>query len=170
MRQGTNLTTLTWLDAGSLVAESRNGVVLTNTYDGLLRRASVAVHGQAASRSEFGYDTASRLLVVSNAAAVSATYGYLAHSALVGELTFRRQGATRLAHGRTSDALNRLTDARTLALAGGVGGFSSAVLPAQHQWTDACQASLARVSGARLLTLDRGFTRFAGRDCRIFGA
>jgi YD repeat-containing protein len=79
----------------------------------------VAVHGQAASRSEFGYDAASRLLVVSNAAAVSATYGYLAHSALVGELTFRRQGAVRLAHGRTYDALNRLTDARALTISGG---------------------------------------------------
>lgn len=122
-----------------------------------------------------------------------------------------------MAHGRTYDALNRLTDARTLALAGGsfragygynavgqrtnmtladgarwryqydvhgqltlgkkswsdgvpvaggVGGFSSAVLPAQHQWTDACQAALVRGSGARLVTLDRGFTRFAGLDCR----
>ena len=46
VQQGTNLTALAWHDAGALASESRNGVVLTNAYDALLRRASVAVQGQ----------------------------------------------------------------------------------------------------------------------------
>ena len=124
VQQGTNLTGFAWHDVGALVAESRNGLVLTNAYDTLLRRASVAVQGQSATLSQFGFDAASRLSVVSNAAAASVTYGYLANSALVGEMTFRRQGATRMAHARTFDALNRLTDTRTLALAGA--GFRAA--------------------------------------------
>lgn len=118
VQQGTNLTTLLYNDAGQLVSESRNGLIVTNSFDSFLRLERQTLKVATPFTNFFAYDDASRLLAVSNSAAASATYGYLANSALVGAIDFAKQGTTRLKHRRDYDALNRLTDTRALAVGG----------------------------------------------------
>ena len=60
----------------------------------------------------YGYDAASRLVLVSNVQSsipFSATYSYLANSSLVGQIAFKHGGATAMTTTKQYDYLNRLT-------------------------------------------------------------
>ena len=102
-------------DAGELLTESYNGgplngLSVSNSYDGLLRRTKVAVlnGGSVLYQTTYSYDPASRLSTVSDGTN-SASYGYLANSPLVGQITFKQNGATRMTTTKQYDFLNRLT-------------------------------------------------------------
>jgi RHS repeat-associated protein len=71
---------------------------VTNSYDTALRRSALTffrTNVAAALTVSYGYDTAGRLSTVGDGAA-QATYGYLANSALVEEITFRQSGTQRM--------------------------------------------------------------------------
>jgi YD repeat-containing protein len=53
-----------------------NGLAVTNAYDRFLRRTNLALNTQAATLTQFGYDTAGRLQSVTNG-------NYTATSAIV---------------------------------------------------------------------------------------
>ena len=57
----------------------------------------------------YGYDTASRLQVVSNGV-YSATYSYAPNSPLVGNITFAQNGTTKMVTTKQWDNLKRLAD------------------------------------------------------------
>jgi hypothetical protein len=57
-----------------------------------------------------GYDAASRLASVSDRTNL-AQYAYLTNSALVGNITFSRNGASRMSTAKNYDHLDRLTNA-----------------------------------------------------------
>ena len=94
-----SLATLTWNDAGECTSESWSGGTLdqcsvTRGYDLLGRRTSLAAayNGTTLAAATYGYDGASRLQSVAQAAgtysvAASATYSYLAASPLVSQTT-----------------------------------------------------------------------------------
>ena len=104
---GTGAHTLTCNDAGQLLTESfpNSGLVVTNTYDSLLRRSSLS--GIGVSPVQYGYDAASRLSSVTNGI-YTASYTYLPYSSLVSSLLFQSGGTTRMATTKTWDNLNRL--------------------------------------------------------------
>jgi RHS repeat-associated protein len=104
---GTGPHALTYNDPGQLLTESfpNSGAVVTNSYDGLLRRATLAFPGGTAT---YGYDAASRLNAVTNGA-YTASYTYLPYSSLVSNLVFKSGGAARMTTTKTWDNLNRLS-------------------------------------------------------------
>jgi RHS repeat-associated protein len=109
--QFTNTTALTYSTLERVLKEgSTSGILnslgVTNTYDSLLRRSSVAVDGYSASLTRFAYGDASRLLTVSNGVN-SAGYQYVQNSDLVQTLTFKNGGTTRATTTRVYDNLNR---------------------------------------------------------------
>ncbi len=102
-------------DAGQVLAESwsggvLNGLVVSNSYDSLLRRSSLSAATSALSlpSSAFGYDSASRLSSVTSGSSV-AQYSYLPNASLVDTLTFTQGGVTRMTTTKQYDGLNRLT-------------------------------------------------------------
>jgi RHS repeat-associated protein len=110
--------TLLYSDADGLLSETfsggaLNGMVVTNVFDALGRRATNGVFysGQWRAQSAYTYDNASRLATASLPLAnVSATYGRdIANSPLLSALTFREGGNTRLTVSRNYDLLDRLT-------------------------------------------------------------
>jgi YD repeat-containing protein len=111
---GTNSTeSLAYNLANELLSESYsggllNGLSVTNAYDSFLRRTAVALSNQPSTLIQFGYDNASRLLLVTNGLS-TATYTYLANSPLVGQITFKSNSVTSMTTGKTYDYLNRLT-------------------------------------------------------------
>ena len=100
--------------AGQLLAESYSGGVLdglsvTNGYDSLLRRSSLAaLHNSSFLLHTFGFDSASRVSAVSDGTN-SATYAYLANSPLVDTVVFQQNATTRMTRTNRYDYLNRLT-------------------------------------------------------------
>jgi RHS repeat-associated protein len=108
--------TLTYNLANELLGESfaggpLAGLAVTNGYDQFMRRTNLtALAASLLSRTIYGYDAASRLATVSDANNNTATYSYLANSALVGEILFQTNSATRMTTLRTCDYLNRLTE------------------------------------------------------------
>ena len=107
VNQGTNLTSLLLNDAGQILSETLNGVTVTNTYDSLLRRASVAMSGQSSTLTSYGFDAASRLSYATNGQ-FTTTYSYLANSPLVSQIVFKSNSVTRMTTTKTYDFLNRL--------------------------------------------------------------
>jgi RHS repeat-associated protein len=113
---GTNAVVLAYNDATQLLMESNSagtlaGLAVTNGYDQFLRRTNVVtLSPQLAvlNWTSYGYDTESRLLVVSNDDN-SATYGYLANSPLVGQIQFKQGSTLRMTTTKNYDSLNRLT-------------------------------------------------------------
>src|SRR5258705_11988692 len=105
--QGANTTTMIYGDAGQLLSEAFNGLSVTNTYDSLLRRNSVALTSDSSTLVQYGY-AASRLSSVTNNA-YTATYAYHTDSPLVNSITFKQSGTTRLTTTKSYDNLNRLT-------------------------------------------------------------
>ncbi len=101
-------------DAGQLLTETHTagplaGIVVTNSYDALLRRSSLAMVGTDVSPVQFGYDLASRLDSVGQASLL-AQYAYTPHlPGLVSNVTFTAGGTNRLVTTKTFDALNRLS-------------------------------------------------------------
>lgn len=102
-------------DAGQLVAEVHgagvlDGLIVTNTYDHLLRRTNLAALNASTglTATAYGYDYASRLATVSDGTN-SAHYGYLANSALVESIAFKQSGTTRMTTTKSYDYVNRLT-------------------------------------------------------------
>ena len=106
-----------YTDAGSLLAESYSGgplsgLSITNGYDEFLRRTNLSLlspSSQLLSSASYSYDTASRLLTVSDGTN-SATYEYLDNSALVEQITFATNGTTVMTTTKGYDFVNRLTD------------------------------------------------------------
>ncbi|HWV99695.1 MAG TPA: RHS repeat-associated core domain-containing protein [Candidatus Acidoferrum sp.] len=115
--QGSATATDSFDNANDLLTENYSGgtlagLAVTNGYDTLMRRTNLvllspqsAVLGSAA----YVYDAASRLQTVSDPNNNSATYGYLANSALIGQITFKQGATTRMTTIKTYDLLNRLT-------------------------------------------------------------
>jgi RHS repeat-associated protein len=108
-RGGVASLTFTYNDAGSLTSETQNGVVVTNRYDEFQRRTNVAVviDGITVSSAGYSYDDAGRLLSVTDGTS-SATYGYVANSRLVAQISFRQNGTTRMTTTKSYNSLNRL--------------------------------------------------------------
>ena len=99
--------------AGQLLAETHTagplaGLVVTNSYDSLLRREQLSVVGTAGPAVRFAYDSASRLQTVS-AGTLSAAYAYVPGApGLVSNVTFWSAGAPLMKTAKTYDNLNRL--------------------------------------------------------------
>jgi RHS repeat-associated protein len=113
---GTTSLTKIYNDAGHLLREfysggPLNGIGVTNVYDHLLRRTNVST---VAASTGYGYDTASRLLTVSDGTN-SATYDYLDYSPLVEQIVFATNGTTVMTTTKGYDFLNRLTNTTTLS-------------------------------------------------------
>jgi RHS repeat-associated protein len=109
---GPTICAMTYNNAGQLLTESYtggplNGLSVTNTYDTLMRRRAIGLASQPSTLTEFGYDNASRLRVVSGGTN-GATYTYLANSPLVSQITFTNNGATRMTTTKQYDFVNRL--------------------------------------------------------------
>jgi hypothetical protein len=86
-----------WSVAGGLLA----GLSATNGYDQCLRRTNLATLNASTllTLHAFSYDNASRLQTVTDnttATPYSATYGYLANSPLVSQITFKSNTVPRI--------------------------------------------------------------------------
>lgn len=109
----TLICSLAYNDAGELLSETRpsgplSGLAVTNGYDAWLRRTAVGLDTQPATLSQFRYDAASRLAVVTNGVNVVG-YSYVANSPLVGQVLFTNNGAQRMVTTKNYDNLNRLS-------------------------------------------------------------
>jgi len=80
-------------------------------YDQYLRRTNLTVLQGSAPILQHtnAFDLAGRLLVVGDTAGHSATYSYLADSALVGQIRFQQGSTLRMTTAKQYDPLNRLT-------------------------------------------------------------
>ena len=134
---GTNTTTKTYTDSGSLVTESYtggplNGITVTNTFDPLSRRSRLetTLNSQLMTSLSYTHDHASRLESVSDGPN-TATYTYLANSPLVSQIAFTQNGTNRMTTTKSYDDLNRLTsithaDSQLSTLASYNYGYNSA--------------------------------------------
>jgi RHS repeat-associated protein len=115
---------LNYNDAAQLLTESfpDSGVTLTNTYDALLRRSSLALPGQTIG---YGYDYASRLQSVT-AGSNTVTYAYLPNSSLVSNILFQTGGQTMMTTTKSYDNLNRLAAITSVPSAGSAVSYSYA--------------------------------------------
>jgi len=111
--QGSNICSYAFNDAGQLLSESTSGgtlagLSLTNSYDALLRRASLSLfaNSQLLSSNAYAFDAGSRLQIVSDGLN-SATYSYLANSPLVQDIVFQQNGTNRMVTTKSYDSLNR---------------------------------------------------------------
>ena len=109
VQSGTNVTTRLYSEAGLLVSEKQNGLVVSNRYDELLRRTNVAVvvSGSVVASTGYGYDAEGRLATVTDGTN-SATYSYVANSPLITQLLFQQGNNTRMTTIKSNDFLNRL--------------------------------------------------------------
>ncbi len=114
--------TLTRNLANQLLSESfsggvLNGLTVTNNYDADLRRATLSAlsAGSQLLSATYGYDDASRLSSETDGNNNSAAYSYLANSPLLGQITFKQSGTTRMTTSKTYDYLNRLTQISSAA-------------------------------------------------------
>jgi RHS repeat-associated protein len=114
---------LSYNDAGQLLTESfpNSGVVVTNSYDGLLRRSSLS--GIGVSPVQYGYDAASRLSAVTNGS-YTASYTYLPNSSLVSNVVFQSGGTPRMTTTKSWDNLNRLSTITSSANATNISSFT----------------------------------------------
>jgi RHS repeat-associated protein len=110
VNHGTNTTALVYNDAGHLLSETRDGLMVSNSYDGFLRRAAFRflIAGTPQFTNTYVYDGASRLTNV-GFGSYSASYAYLANSPLISSVTFKDGSNTRLTTTKSYDSLNRLT-------------------------------------------------------------
>ena len=144
--QGANRTLFTLTLAGQRLVETNTlgvlaGTAVTNSYDTALRRSALTLfrtNVAAALTVSYGCDTAGRLSTVGDGA-VQATYGYLANSALVEEITFRQSGTQRMKTTRQYDRLNRLT-----SVASAPSGANQFPVGFAYQYNDANQRMVRR--------------------------
>jgi RHS repeat-associated protein len=139
---GTTNTAFLYGNSGVLLAESYSngplsGLILTNSYDSLLRRTNLALRngGTTLLSHSYTYDAASRLFGVSDGTN-SAAYRYLTGSGIVREIAFTNSGALRMVTTRQYDGLYRLTNT--------VSSNASAVVVNSHgyQYNSANQRTL----------------------------
>jgi RHS repeat-associated protein len=98
-----------------------DGVALISGYDGFQRRNTLEYkqNGSAVVSQTYGYDGASRLASVGNGS-VSAIYGYLPDSDLVGTVAFKNGAAPIMTATKSYDRLSRLTATSTATGSGTV--------------------------------------------------
>jgi RHS repeat-associated protein len=98
-----------------------DGVAVINGYDAFQRRNTLEYkqNGSSVVSQNYGYDGVSRLASVGNGT-VSATYGYLPNSDLVGTVSFKNGGAPAMTTTKSYDKLNRLTLTSTANASGTV--------------------------------------------------
>jgi RHS repeat-associated protein len=98
------------LDTETYAGGQLDGLSLDRDFDSLARLSSLSALNGASVLNQIGYayDTASRLDTVTSGAN-TATYGYLADSTLVGSITSKQGGSTRLTTIKSYDNLNRLS-------------------------------------------------------------
>jgi RHS repeat-associated protein len=107
--------TLAYDLVGDLLTESfsggpLNGLCVSNQFDNFLRRTNCSVLGATTSaQATYAYDKASRLQSAADGTGNSATYSYVANSALVGQIAFTNGNAWRMTTTKQYDDLNRLT-------------------------------------------------------------
>ena len=111
-----------------------NGLMVSNTYDGLQRRTGVAVwrNGLLLWGYTNGYDDASRITSVSDGIN-SATYYYVANSSSVDHIDFAQNGAFVMRTQNTYDPVNRLISRVSLA-PGTAGTNAPGTTPASFQY------------------------------------
>ncbi len=126
--------------ANELLSESFSGGTLaglsvTNGYDPYLRRTDLGAQYSSTPllHHSFGFDTASRLLTVTDNTVVgtpySATYSYLANSPLVNQITFKQSTTTRMTTTKQYDYLNRLSSISSAIASSAIGdsyGYNAA--------------------------------------------
>jgi RHS repeat-associated protein len=120
-------------DAGGLLSESYTGGPLdgwsvTNGYDEHVRRTNLVLlnpRGAVLTSTAYRYDSASRLLSVATGTN-SATYSYVANSALIGNIFFTNGTVRRMTTTRQYDFLNRLTSVSAWPSGGSALSFSYA--------------------------------------------
>ena len=97
----------TYDDAGQILTESfpNSNVIVTNVYDGFLRRSSLSGAGVSVA---YSYDAASRLASVTNGIH-TVTYAYVPNSSLVSNVVFASNGTTKMTTTKSYDNLDRLT-------------------------------------------------------------
>ncbi|HWV99693.1 MAG TPA: hypothetical protein VNZ64_08385 [Candidatus Acidoferrum sp.] len=130
--QGGATTTDSFDNANDLLSETYSGgtlagLAVTNGYDTLMRRTNtVLLNPQSAVLGSvaYVYDAASRLQTVSDLNNNSATYGYLANSALIGQITFKQGAPTRMTTTKTYDFLNRLAQISSVPSAASPASFN----------------------------------------------
>ncbi|HAB17653.1 MAG TPA: RHS repeat-associated core domain-containing protein [Verrucomicrobiota bacterium] len=125
--RGALTATRTYNTTGDLLSESWSGTGATlaglsviASYDGYLRRQVISAKNgtQTLASVTYGYDTAGRLATAGDGT-YSATYGYLANSALPGTLTFKHLTTTRMTTTRSFDFLNRLYQVKSMPAGSG---------------------------------------------------
>jgi hypothetical protein len=107
VRAGVSTNVVSYNLAGQVLRDSQNGILLTNNYDAILRRNLMKYSIFIGTAVNFGYDSFSRLSTVTNSA-ITAAYNYLPKSSLVGNITMKQSGTTRMMETRQYDNLNRL--------------------------------------------------------------
>ncbi len=124
VNSGTNVTSRLYSEAGLLLSETMNGLVVSNRFDELLRRTNVAVvvNGSVVASTGYGFDLASRLAMVTDGTN-SATYSYVANSPRIAQLLFKQNSTTRMTTSKSYDFLNRLLSIGNV-LAGGTSAES----------------------------------------------
>ena len=119
--------TLTYNDAGQLLTDITiggpmlNRVLVSNTYDALLRRTGLqASNSDIYTTQTFSYDAASRLASVGlqptalSPQPLSVDYSYLPNSSLPATLTFKTGATTRMTTTKSWDNLNRLVSVNSV--------------------------------------------------------
>lgn len=138
-------TALGYNDAGLPTSEGYTGGTLggrtvTFGFDGHLRRNAVSANTPTALSQSYAYDTASRLLTVTDGA-YSATYAYHPNSSLVSSVTGKQGATTRLTVSHQHDRLNRLHEIRSAPAASGQSPVSYT-----YQYNDAGQRTRASLA------------------------
>lgn len=167
--QGNTTATRLFDPSGNLLSESYaggplDGLTVTNSYDGLLRRTNLSLFGpagQVLASTSYAYDSASGRLQAETDGTNSATYVYLTNSALVGQVVFAHNGALRMTATKQHDFLNRLTSISSASGASAIGysyGYNRAnqrtnvTLTDSSRWTYGYDGLGQVTSGKKLWT------------------
>jgi YD repeat-containing protein len=132
--QGGITTTLAYNDADQPLGEAYsggllNGLSVTVGYNSHLQRASLALGGTGSYLVAYDYDTASRLVNLSQGDSLIG-YSYLVNSPLVGQIMFTNNGSLRMTTTKQYDRVNRLESISSAAL-----GAQAPRLPLSHAYT-----------------------------------
>jgi RHS repeat-associated protein len=121
-----------------------NGLSLDRSFDSLARLSSLSALSVSSvlNQTGYSYDAASRLDTVTQGVN-TATYAYVPNSPLVGSVTFRNGGTTRLTTTKNYDQLNRLVSISSVPLGApeppGGGGSASSAVSASYLYNSANQ-------------------------------
>ena len=125
--------TETYSGAGSPLA----GLAVTNGYDYLLRRTNLVLLSGSTilTDSTNSYDAASRLAIVGDNGANTATYSYLANSPLVSQISFKNGSTVRMTTTKQYDFINRLLSISSAPSASSAVSFSYSLNDANQRVT-----------------------------------